>query len=280
MEDTSFIPSDSTHCIKLYNEYLEVIRDIGQQLEVIQQKAIKAEKLSDTLRQLRPSDMIYTTMWKHVKTTITLTNNATKQIAPKLLTAIQAVAKTKEAANKIKEATGLLPQQMLRCGSCKMKKEPTEENMINLFGTNPTGKPFVTCIKCRASNQKHKQDKRCRPTDDDDRICTSCLKVKSTDEFIANGKKFKACSQCRKKTTQKLINLKEQMAGGATKVCERCSIDKAVCNFVMLHEENVLHANCNQCLTEINAISPAARIARQAILRLENPAVEMLHKRK
>jgi hypothetical protein len=70
------------------------------------------------------------------------------------------------------------------------------------------------------------------------------------------------------------------MAGGANKVCQRCSIDKAVCNFAMQHEENVLHANCNQCLTEINAISQAARIARQAILRLENPAVEIFYKKK
>ncbi len=162
MDDHLTIASDSTHCIKLYNEYLDMLQDVAQQLETTRLKVIETEAAANTLRKLRPSDMIYTTMWRGVKTAITLTNTATKQIAPKILDAIRAVNKAKEATKKIKEATETNHDKVFICGRCKIKNERTTDNVMNLFGMDKSNQPFTTCCKCREISNDYKKTKGLR----------------------------------------------------------------------------------------------------------------------
>ena len=83
--------------------------------------------------------------------------------------------------------------------------------------------------------------------DDNHRTCTTCLNEKRADEFIENDKHFKQCNSCRNKPKQNLIALKEALAGGSTKTCKICQLEKQVNQFQRNRETNAMVSNCNPC---------------------------------
>ena len=120
----------------------------------------------------------------------------------------QAVNTAETTAHEIKKAVTAIPQDLLSCGKCKMKKEPTTDN-IELFGYTKNGSMFRNCMKFRLFYNTYKQQKLNNSTEDNHQTCTRCLKVKQVTGFTETGKQFKQCNGCRNKPKQKLIALKD-----------------------------------------------------------------------
>ena len=263
---TVFICTKSD-CIKLYSDYLTLVKEIRQDIESLHDKAEKLQQAAERLTKAHPTDMVKTDTWPKLKQAIKHTSSAAKQVTQSISIAQQAVHTADTTAHEIEHAVTSTSQKMLFCGKCKMKKEHTTDNIEQLFGYMKNGKMYRNCIKCRLANQSYNHQKRNRPTKDDQTTCATCLKVKPVSEFAENGKQFKCCADCRNKPKQKILALKEQLSGGKTITCCVCKVEQELSNYIHIKHSNKVCTTCNACRKQHHEnfkVERQARLARLA----------------
>jgi hypothetical protein len=152
-ENKSFFVCTKSDCIRLYNEYLKLVTEINQDIELLHDKAKRLQQGAGRLTSAHPTDMVKTAAWANLKKAIKHTSNATKQVTQSIAIAKQAVNTADSTAREIEKAVTCTSQDLLICGKCKMKREHTSDNIDLHFKCKKDGSRFANCIKCRFKNQ-------------------------------------------------------------------------------------------------------------------------------
>jgi len=158
-ESGFFFICTKSDCIKLYNDYVMLVQEVKQDIEALHDKTKRIQQAAEKLTKAHPTDMVKTNAWPKLKQAIKHTSNAAKQINQSITIAAQAVNTAETTARDIENTVAGIPQDLLVCGKCKMKKEPTTDNKEQFFGYLKNGKMFRTCMKCRLYNDTYTQHK-------------------------------------------------------------------------------------------------------------------------
>ena len=81
-----------SECVKTYNDYLKIVREVNQDIEALQNKAKHLQQAVEQLTNAHPTEMVKTDTWPKLKQANKHTSSATKQI-------IQTITMAKQVAN-------------------------------------------------------------------------------------------------------------------------------------------------------------------------------------
>ncbi len=118
-ESKSFFICTKSDCIKLYSDYLKLVKEVDQDIDVLHDKVKRLQQGAEHLTRAHPADMVKTAAWANLKKAIKHTSSATKQITQSITIAKQAVNTAEATARGIEKAVTGTPQDLLICGNAK-----------------------------------------------------------------------------------------------------------------------------------------------------------------
>jgi hypothetical protein len=87
----------------------------------------------------------------------------------------------------------------IKCTNCKCKYINDDENIKKDFGFNRLNEKFKTCVKCRGSSQRSRENKLKEEVEENEQRCPRCYKSKPANDFVGHTLVYKTCGACRLK---------------------------------------------------------------------------------